>query len=340
MANPITIIKNDELLFEAESIQEAARFLSEHLSTAVSKCYDPIERGYVYHIPYTKGQDEYLFIAPEEIAKKRRKELEESGHPNARRIWLLSANPNEYDIDRAFSRYDILNWKRSRNFENGDIVFVYVSKGVQKVRYKVEVIEGLLPKDEVQYNSMFWKDKDKFEQSKEWNWTKVRLVDEIDSTELSLLQLREHGLNGNIQGPMELSGKLCNYIMSFFEHDLTEGFYPEVVPETLEEGQIKTVTVNVYERNPIARKKCMEHYGAQCHVCEMDFEKTYGDVGKDFIHVHHIKPLHEIKQGYVVDPINDLIPVCPNCHAMLHRKEHGEYLSIEQLKERISIAVH
>jgi 5-methylcytosine-specific restriction enzyme A len=79
----------------------------------------------------------------------------------------------------------------------------------------------------------------------------------------------------------------------------------------------------------------MDHYGVQCQVCDINFENTYGEVGKDFIHVHHIISLHKIQQGYIVDPIQDLIPVCRNCHAMLHRKENGVYLSIEQLKERI-----
>ncbi|WP_227938346.1 HNH endonuclease [Alkalihalobacillus deserti] len=122
--------------------------------------------------------------------------------------------------------------------------------------------------------------------------------------------------------------------MSFFEHDLTEGFYPDEVSETLEEGKCKTVSVNVYERNPIARKRCINHFGVQCQVCDLNFEHTYGEVGKDFIHVHHIVPLREIKQGYIVDPIQDLIPVCPNCHAMLHRKENGVCLTVEHLRHR------
>lgn len=103
----------------------------------------------------------------------------------------------------------------------------------------------------------------------------------------------------------------------------------------LEEGKRKSVRVNIYERNPFARKQCIDYFGVQCHVCNLDFEKTYEEVGKDFIHVHHIKPLHEIKQGYIVDQIKDLISVCPNCHSMLHRKENGVYLSIDQLRERI-----
>ncbi|MCA0174554.1 HNH endonuclease [Bacillus sp. RAR_GA_16] len=335
MASTITILKNDQVLFEATSIQEAARFLAEHLSTAISKCYDPIERGYVYNIPYTKGKDEYRFVAPNHIASKRRYELEERGHHNARRIWLVPANPREFDLESAFSLYETLEWKRSFNYENGDILYFYVSGNVRRVRYKVEVIEGTVLPDTVEFNKMFWLDKDKLKDSNHWEWTRVRFVDEVETTELSLEQLRNHGLRGNIQGSMKLTGELGHYIMSFFEKDLTKGYYPEEVHETLEEGNLKTITVNVYERNPIARKQCMEHYGVQCQVCELDFEKTYGDVGKDFIHVHHLKPLHQIQHGYIVDPVQDLIPVCPNCHAMLHRKENGEYLTIEQLKARI-----
>lgn len=335
MASPITIFNNDELLFEATDIKEAAEFLAEHLNTTKNRCYNLIERGYVYNIPYYVEENEYRFVAPEEIATNRRKQLEERDHKNARRVWLVPANPNEYDIERAISHYDTLDWKRSFKYENGDILFLYVSGNIRKVRYKVEVIEGLVNENEVIYDKMFWNDKEKFELSKEWDRSRVRFVDEVDTSELSLAKLREQGLKGNIQGSMKLTGELRDYIMAFFKNDLTEGYYPDEVSETLEEGTRKTVIVNVYERNPIARKKCIEHYGVQCQVCEINFENTYGVLGKDFIHVHHLVPLHEIQKGYEVDPIRDLIPVCPNCHAMLHRKENGDYLSIEQLRQRI-----
>ncbi|MFJ5762749.1 HNH endonuclease [Neobacillus sp. NPDC093182] len=335
MASPITIIKNDELLFEAPNILEAARFLADHLNTTTSRCYDPIERGYVYNIPYYVKQDEFRFVVPEDISSKRRKELEESDHENARRIWLVSNNPEEFELARAYSERETLEWKRSRNFENGDILYIYVSGNIQQVCFKVEIIQGLVPPNEVKYNKMFWKDLKKFEESKGGKWTRFRFLEKVDTPELSLSKLREHGLKGNVQGPMKLTGELRDYIMVYFEHDLTEGYYPDEVPDNLEEGMRKTVMVNVYERNPIARKRCMDHYGVQCQICDLNFEDTYGEVGKDFIHVHHILPLHKIQRGYEVDPIRDLIPVCPNCHAMLHRKENGDYLSIEQLRKRI-----
>lgn len=96
------------------------------------------------------------------------------------------------------------------------------------------------------------------------------------------------------------------------------------------EGAKQQVLVNKYERNPIARKMCIQKYGCICNICQFDFEKQYGELGKDFIHVHHITPISENKgKSYKVDYENDLIPVCPNCHAILHRSN----ISIETLKD-------
>lgn len=86
------------------------------------------------------------------------------------------------------------------------------------------------------------------------------------------------------------------------------------------EGTKKRVIVNIYERDSKARLECLKEFGYICRICEFDFEKKYGDIGKEFIHVHHLLPLSEIKKEYKVNPIKDLIPVCPNCHAMLHKR--------------------
>jgi len=95
--------------------------------------------------------------------------------------------------------------------------------------------------------------------------------------------------------------------------------YPDDVAETFFEGAKKQITVNKYERNKTARDKCIDHYGCFCSVCGIDFEKIYGEIGKDFIHVHHIKPISEIGIEYELDPVKDLRPICPNCHSMVHR---------------------
>ncbi|HSK78916.1 MAG TPA: DUF3427 domain-containing protein [Thermoanaerobaculia bacterium] len=100
-----------------------------------------------------------------------------------------------------------------------------------------------------------------------------------------------------------------------------EQFPQEVHPSQIYyEGAVTRVPVNVYERNAAARKACIAHWGCKCLVCGFDFEVVYGDWGRGFIHVHHLKPLSEIGSSYQLDPVLDLRPVCPNCHAMLHRK--------------------
>lgn len=86
------------------------------------------------------------------------------------------------------------------------------------------------------------------------------------------------------------------------------------------EGTKRTRLVTSCERNPVARKKCVEHYGARCVVCGLSFGETYGNIGNGFIHVHHLKPMAEIDDAYEVDAVRDLRPVCPNCHAMLHKR--------------------
>jgi len=86
------------------------------------------------------------------------------------------------------------------------------------------------------------------------------------------------------------------------------------------EGASRRIESIRYERNPRARKLCLEYHGYNCAVCDLNFENTYGDVGKDFIHVHHLNQISDAGNGKI-NPIKDLIPVCPNCHAMIHRKK-------------------
>ena len=112
--------------------------------------------------------------------------------------------------------------------------------------------------------------------------------------------------------------------------------FPDEVPDINNyfEGAKTSVLVNSYERNSKARTQSIEYYGAICKVCDFDFEKKYGSIGAGFIHVHHLTPLADIKAEYVVDPITDLRPVCPNCHAMLHKKQPP--YSIEELRSKLT----
>jgi len=99
---------------------------------------------------------------------------------------------------------------------------------------------------------------------------------------------------------------------------------------TYREGGKDLVSSYQYERNPDARRDCIKHYGFDCHVCGFNFGQEFGEIGVGFIHVHHLTPLSQQDGEHEVDPIADLRPVCPNCHAMLH-KRNPPY-SIQELK--------
>jgi hypothetical protein len=110
----------------------------------------------------------------------------------------------------------------------------------------------------------------------------------------------------------------------------------ETSPARYLEGATRQVSVNAYERNPQARRACIRHHGCRCQVCGFDFEAVYGTMGRGFTHVHHKTDLATVGRRYEVDPINDLSPVCPNCHAMLHTARPA--MGIEEL--RAIVAAH
>ena len=106
-----------------------------------------------------------------------------------------------------------------------------------------------------------------------------------------------------------------------------------VGPENYQEGAKHSILVNAYERNLQAREACIQYYGAKCSVCGFKFGDHYGDLFRDYIHVHHLLPLSEIGEKYILNPIDDLRPVCPNCHSIIHKK-HPPY-TIDEVKEFI-----
>lgn len=101
-------------------------------------------------------------------------------------------------------------------------------------------------------------------------------------------------------------------------------------PAIYREGARFSVISTVIERNPLARDACIAHYGCKCNVCDVDFGKIYGEIGAGYIHVHHRVEISTRPDEYTVNPIEDLIPLCPNCHAMAHRERPP--ISIDRLK--------
>lgn len=104
------------------------------------------------------------------------------------------------------------------------------------------------------------------------------------------------------------------------------------------EGAVTSVLVNRYERSPINRKLCLEHYGYSCLGCGFNFAERYGEIGKEFIIVHHITPVSQLGPNYVIDPKHDLIPLCGNCHAIVHRTNPP--LSLDNLRSLTKYSIN
>lgn len=97
--------------------------------------------------------------------------------------------------------------------------------------------------------------------------------------------------------------------------------YEEAACQGVAEGVAHTVRLTRYERSPLNRKLCLTLQGYDCKVCGFNFETSYGEIGRHYIQVHHLVPVSKQIPGYIINPLRDLLPVCPNCHAMLHTRD-------------------
>lgn len=100
----------------------------------------------------------------------------------------------------------------------------------------------------------------------------------------------------------------------------------ETVDEQVEhlgrlEGAAQRVVATRYERNRANRLRCIRHYGSKCWVCDFDFAERYGPAGQGLIVVHHVIPVSQLGPGYRLNPLRDLVPLCDNCHRMVHTQE-------------------
>ena len=101
------------------------------------------------------------------------------------------------------------------------------------------------------------------------------------------------------------------------------------------EGHKKSYYTTKYERNPMLRRKAIEIHKPICYVCKFDFYEKYGELGKDYIEVHHKVPLANIDGVVEVNPETDLVCLCANCHRMIHRSRK-EILTVEALAQIVN----
>ena len=185
-------------------------------------------------------------------------------------------------------------------------------------------------------------DKHYTDPTKTANYVDVRWTDLRESPLIGWAELQKppfKGFRWGIQGSgVELPAEIAESVEQLWEE--RAGVEVPALPEELPpgarflEGAVRKVQVNAYERDPGARAACLAKYGYACAVCSVVLEERYGEIAREFIHVHHVKPIATVGKSYEVDPFEDLRPVCPNCHAILHRGDPP--LTIEAARELLS----
>ena len=270
-----------------------------------------------------------------------------------RKTFLLTHNPNKWDwynIDNAILELNnsgsyLESWScgNSKKLQVGDRIFL-VRLGVEP---KGIYASGLIY-DGV-YKAPHW-DSDKREKGDLTNSVnvqfdilrnpikdKILLIEELNNIDDKFKWTSQ---TSGIEIPEEIAMELEDIWFKLTGSKIEEIKRIELGTEEIfnderyTEGALTKIIVNKYERNLKARKECLKHYGYNCSICGVNLENIYGDLGKDFIHVHHIVPLHEIKKEYKIDPVKDLRPVCPNCHGIIHRRNPA--YTIEEIKNKIS----
>lgn len=135
----------------------------------------------------------------------------------------------------------------------------------------------------------------------------------------------------------ERSSQFANIIDARLANSAVSDAYTAEDAQGLPEGALRLELVNRYERRRANRSKCIDHHGDACAVCERRMGEIYGEFADGYIHVHHVVPVSQIGPDYKIDPITDLIPVCPNCHAMLHRGRGATPRSVAELRAELRL---
>lgn len=247
------------------------------------------------------------------------------------KYWILPWNREVYDLPQCLKDFGFVEWRQKNKLAVGDIVFLYCSSPVRQIMYMMRVTKTDIPYADSVNDEYLYKYKYQIKASD--RYTRFEPVAEVSgyNPELSYNRLHELGVKSQLQGGIRVSDDILSHILDNFDVSFDD------LSQTYTEGAALQKSVTSYERNQQAREECLSKYGYSCRICGLNFLQKYGDVGKDFIHVHHIDFISASGGvSHQIDPEKDLIPVCPNCHAMLHRKINGKYLSPAELKSQLN----
>lgn len=170
--------------------------------------------------------------------------------------WILPSNLDQFDVESCIAEHRFVYWKQKNKYQVGDIVFIYCSGSVGRIRYATIVEEVDLPYDDdlMGFERKYWKID--FEAAEKE--MKLRLIENINTDKLTYQALQQHGLRGNLQGPQTLKGDLLDYIMSNMGRKAKT-----YIEEASKFGEFRSWVVLSYNKIvKICDKSWFEHHGS------------------------------------------------------------------------------
>ena len=112
-----------------------------------------------------------------------------------KKYWIRACNPNRYKITEAYQELQVIDWTQSKNYNVGDIVYLYTSGSIKKISHKCIVEKVNIPFEETIDDRKFW-----VNEEEDWNkdrYVRLRLLNTLD-TEITLDDLGIYRLQGPI----------------------------------------------------------------------------------------------------------------------------------------------
>ena len=159
-------------------------------------------------------------------------------------LWLISANPKVYNTEKAFSELNQIDWRKNASYNVGDYIFIYVNRPVQSIKYLCKVIEINVDINNIINDKKYWIDSSTYDDHiTQHDFIRLQLVKTLDFNNLSINDLHEHELIGNIQGPRKMINE-NNQLYSWAKYIIKVSNSQKYFSEALANDKVLTVPIN------------------------------------------------------------------------------------------------
>lgn len=129
--------------------------------------------------------------------------------------WIIPADTKRYKLEEAIKQLHEIDWRQHNNYEVGDIIYIYCSKPISKVVYKMEVVNVNITKEYTIADKDFWANPTEFNESLKNNrFFRITLLKKNLTDKLTLEDLISHGLKSAPQGAIIVKEPLLEYLQA------------------------------------------------------------------------------------------------------------------------------